>query len=213
MYENEYPDESLFGEKDQMIAHFQEVTSLEDIAECLEILELANWDLDAAIQTYLTSNESLNIRGTQLPVGVDETSAASNTQASNSRNFSIDNLINPERAKGSMQNFQKPDTFEPRRFVDLEVEYKNTKKTFGLSDTETISTLKKLCEKQFDVPYANQTIRGWPNKDIHVNDSVRLKELYLPSKTTLYLLNNSHKKHVEPNVGKLSGPNHTYTVD
>jgi hypothetical protein len=46
------------GEKDEIIAHFQEVTSLDDIGQCLDILEAVNWSLDEAIQTYLTNSQS-----------------------------------------------------------------------------------------------------------------------------------------------------------
>jgi hypothetical protein len=58
MNENDGFQNEFSGEKDQMIAHFQEVTSLDDIGQCLHILESANWNLDEAIQTYLANPES-----------------------------------------------------------------------------------------------------------------------------------------------------------
>jgi hypothetical protein len=48
----------LFGERDQILAQFQEVTSIDDIGQCQGILESTNWNIDQAIQLHFS--ESLN---------------------------------------------------------------------------------------------------------------------------------------------------------
>lgn len=45
---------------DQKLAHFQEVTHLDDFEQCQAILESTNWDLDQAIQSYFTTQFSTN---------------------------------------------------------------------------------------------------------------------------------------------------------
>ena len=42
----------LFGDRDEMLAYFQELTSIEDIDQCQALLESTNWDLDQAVQSF-----------------------------------------------------------------------------------------------------------------------------------------------------------------
>lgn len=41
---------------DQKLAHFQELTHLDDFEQCQAILESTGWNLDQAIQSYFSSN-------------------------------------------------------------------------------------------------------------------------------------------------------------
>ena len=41
--------------RDELLAMFQDITHLEDIDECLQLLRVANWNLDEAIQLHFAN--------------------------------------------------------------------------------------------------------------------------------------------------------------
>lgn len=74
---------------DQKLAHFQEVTHLDDFEQCQAILESTNWDLDQAIQSYFTTQFSANepVVGVGGGIGVTtSTNITSNQNANDNDN-------------------------------------------------------------------------------------------------------------------------------
>lgn len=53
-------DSAMTISNDQKLAHFQEVTHLDDFDQCQAILESTNWDLDQAIQSYFATQFATN---------------------------------------------------------------------------------------------------------------------------------------------------------
>ena len=42
--------------KDQIFAHFHEITHIEDFEQCQAILESTNWNLDQALQSFFNGD-------------------------------------------------------------------------------------------------------------------------------------------------------------
>ena len=61
-------DSAMTISNDQKLAHFQEVTHLDDFDQCQAILESTNWDLDQAIQSYFATQFAANDNDNQNTV-------------------------------------------------------------------------------------------------------------------------------------------------
>lgn len=77
---------------DQKLAHFQELTHLDDFEQCQAILESTNWDLDQAIQSYFTTQFSANEAVVGVGVGTN-TSSTTTTNITTNRNNNEDEII------------------------------------------------------------------------------------------------------------------------
>jgi len=193
-------DNNLFGDRDQIIAYFQEMTRIDDIDQCLALLETSNWNLEDAVQSYLAQNDLMHQEVVEEPIVVDKTNSTED----------IPNVINQIQLDRNIPryrpiiNHHQPTIIssiqemaftnfltDSRRYLEFEIEFKNLKKFFRVVDSETIGFLKRLCETEFDIPYEKQILKGWKDRDptlINTNvNEIKLRELNLPLKTTLFL--------------------------
>ena len=191
-------DNNLFADKDQLIAYFQDLTSIDDVGQCLALLESANWNLDEAVQSYFAQNEILHedIKMNEPHASNEDSSIIINEPCIT--NVRRSNHINPSIIS-SFQDIAYPNFLnDPRRYLEFEIEFKNFKKNLRVADTETIGFLKRLCETEFSIPYEKQILKGWKDRDLTLLnnnvDQIKLRELHLPLKTTLYLLKKNNKE-------------------
>lgn len=196
------PDKNLLEDKDQMIAYFQDLTSIDDTGECLTLLEAANWNLDMAVQSYYAHNELMQQENQQVlePLIEDKANSTDDLPTNIINEFyPINNFQNLHPSTSHHQMISSFQSIaytnflnESRRFLEFEIEFKSSKKYFRIPDTATIEFLKKLCESEFEIPYEQLVLKGWKERDpSHLTstnvDQVKLRELHLPLKTTLYL--------------------------
>jgi hypothetical protein len=192
-------DNNLFGDRDQIIAYFQEMTRIDDIDQCLALLETSNWNLEDAVQSYLAQNDLMH-QEVEEPIVVDKTNSTED----------IPNVINQIQLDSNIPRYRPIINHQPtiissiqemaftnfltdtRRYLEFEIEFKNFKKYFRVADSETIGFLKRLCETEFGIPFEKQVLKGWKDRDptlINTNvNEIKLRELNLPLKTTLFLL-------------------------
>ena len=90
---------------------------------------------------------------------------------------------------------------EHTRYLEFEIEYKqHDKYCIKLSDSDTIKSIKKLCKQKFNIEIDDQSLRGWKVdriKRTKLDNDVKLRDLNLAYKTTLYLINNKEKQQSE----------------
>lgn len=81
---------------DQKLAHFQELTHLDDFEQCQAILESTNWDLDQAIQSYFTTQFSASEAVVGVGVATNTTSSTTTTTNINNDDEIIDVTVDSD---------------------------------------------------------------------------------------------------------------------
>lgn len=180
-------------DKDQILTHFQDVTGIQDLGECFQLLEDAQWNLEQATHAYLNGQNY----EPQMPDIIDDDiiNTVQNNRAQNVSDLRIegDHIPQPQPQQqvinSRLQDIAYSNFFEPRRYLNFTVEFRQQKEDFRLPDSESILKLKELLEDKFGVSVKNQKLGGWKDREHLVTDETRLlRDLHLPSHTTLYLL-------------------------
>jgi hypothetical protein len=197
-------DEEATTSKDQKLAHFQEVTHLDDFEQCQAILESTNWDLDQAIQSYYSSqmshDDDIDVVGAPL-APPPPTLTAIDPRSSFERRI---NIVSPQLLSTATQH--ESDNYEQstveamrsasasnaKRLLQFNIEYLGNKVTLHLFDNESVGKIKELVEEKLAIPRHCVQLGGWRNKPVFINDHTIISELNLPLETTLYVTNSAH---------------------
>lgn len=196
---------------DQKLAHFQEVTHLDDFDQCQAILESTNWDLDQAIQSYFTqmssgdTNQMATItRNTTTEVDDVVEIVATSTSPISSTSPLLLNQFEQQKQQETLNSFFNNLTTHPisgassisnKRLLTFSIEYLSHKFILYLKDSETVEKLKELIEEQIGVPRKNIKLNGWPkvrssgHSIKFISDNCRLSELNLSLQTNLHVVN------------------------
>ena len=225
----------LFGDRDQMLAYFQELTSIEDIDQCQALLESTNWDLDQAVQSFYNGDtgmphinddddvgrvvEGLNVVGAsaRFTSGIGDVSNGShhiNANIFSRLNQDPFNIVggptNIDHA--SIVNQMREEMFQSgvspplsKRLLNFHIEYLDKKFTLHIMDTECVRKIKELVREKIAIPCEHQKLNGWRNKDLYITDNMVLNQLSLPLDTHLFVINTSDSKVASSKEASIGG--------
>ncbi|CAH0764551.1 unnamed protein product [Diatraea saccharalis] len=137
--------------REEILANFQGITAIEDVAEAIYHLEEANWDLLAAINRVMPQD-------------------GSNSVSRSNDNHDIDmidddiSVITPKTHPPDREDGNQASTSSPRNsatdLLEFQVHYNNKMHDIKMSPVATVSDLKKRLESVCGVPICRQQISG-----------------------------------------------------
>ncbi|KAL0820630.1 hypothetical protein ABMA28_006467 [Loxostege sticticalis] len=137
--------------REEILANFQGITAIEDVAEAIYHLEEANWDLLAAINRVMPQDGSSSAGGTNDTHDVEM----------------IDDdisVITPKTHPPDREDSNQASTSSPRNsstdLLEFQVHYNNKMHDIKMSPVATVSDLKKRIESVCGVPVCRQQISG-----------------------------------------------------
>ncbi|XP_063626853.1 FAS-associated factor 1 [Cydia splendana] len=137
--------------REEILANFQGITAIEDVAEAIYHLDEANWDLLSAINRVMPQDSSRPARGDNNDVDVEM----------------IDDdisVITPKTRPPDREDSSQASTSSPRNsytsLVELQVHYNNKMHDIKMSGAATVNDLKKRLESVCGVPVCRQQISG-----------------------------------------------------
>ncbi|XP_048579867.1 FAS-associated factor 1 [Nematostella vectensis] len=120
-----------YGDREMILANFQSITGIENLDECITLLDHHNWDLTACVNSVLADQ-------TDSPIIVPLSPS-------------------PEvQIIGESVPLHHP----PRR-VKFLVEWKDQTIPVVLDDTDSVGTIKRMLEMQIGIPMDQQSLLGW----------------------------------------------------
>ncbi|XP_013397035.1 FAS-associated factor 1 [Lingula anatina] len=180
------------SDRNRILADFQACTNIEDIGECIAVLEQNEWNLLGAINSvmaHLGSQElpseasypPLEVQGQGLGSPVDSPPPDYQVFQPQPQEEPGSCVFNPHAMTSDR------DSTPPTRMLTFNVEYRDRNIPVVLPDTEKVETIKQVLHGQIgNIPIEKMVLRGFPNK--HAEDYTMLRLLNLPQETTLYLL-------------------------
>ncbi|XP_063540863.1 FAS-associated factor 1 [Cydia strobilella] len=193
--------------REEILANFQGITAIEDVAEAIYHLEEANWDLLSAINRVMPQDGSRPARGDNNDVDVEM----------------IDDdisVITPKTRPPDPEDSSQASTSSPRNsytsLVELQVHYNNKMHDIKMSGAATVNDLKKRLELVCGVPVCRQQISGLGGSratssaalgglGLQPNTVLRLKQAdeLMPDDEVAERLTNTYVLHVKhEDVGK-----------
>ncbi|XP_078352953.1 FAS-associated factor 1-like [Oculina patagonica] len=164
------------GDREMVLANFQSITGIENLDECITLLEHHDWDLTACVNSVLADETDSPLRLPEAPVAdeplVTDHSSAGPSIASVSVGEVVGNAI-PLRPSS--------------RRIKFLIEWREQTIPIVLDDSETIATIKRMLEMQIGIPMDQQSLLGWPNQ-LQINDETILSTLNLREETALVLI-------------------------
>ncbi|KAG6456161.1 hypothetical protein O3G_MSEX009595 [Manduca sexta] len=137
--------------REEILANFQGITAIEDVAEAIYHLEETNWDLLAAINRVMPQDGN--------------SSAAPNNDTHDVEMIDDDiSVITPKTHPPDREDSNQASTSSPNNsttdLVELQVHYNNKIHEIKMSGSATVSDLKKRLEVVCGVPVCRQQISG-----------------------------------------------------
>ncbi|XP_063366594.1 FAS-associated factor 1 [Cydia amplana] len=137
--------------REEILANFQGITAIDDVAEAIYHLDEANWDLLSAINRVMPQDGSRPARGDNNDVDVEM----------------IDDdisVITPKTRPPDREDSSQASTSSPRNsytsLVELQIHYNNKVHDVHMSGAATVNDLKKRLESVCGVPVCRQQISG-----------------------------------------------------
>ncbi|KAI8420330.1 hypothetical protein MSG28_008857 [Choristoneura fumiferana] len=136
--------------REEILANFQSITAIEDVAEAIFHLEETNWDLLSAINRVMPQDRST-------------------VQASDTNDVDVEmidddiSVITPKTRPPDREDSNQASTSSPRNSsssVELQVHCNNKIHEIKMSGAATVSDLKKRLETVCGVPVCRQQISG-----------------------------------------------------
>ncbi|XP_022836702.1 FAS-associated factor 1 isoform X1 [Spodoptera litura] len=165
--------------REEILANFQGITAIEDVAEAIYHLEEANWDLLAAINRVMPQ---------------DGNSSAANDNDTHDVEM-IDDDISvitpkthpPDREDANQASTSMHANFNavPNPFVELQVHCNNKIHEVKMAGSSTVADLKKELEKKCGVPVCRQQLSGLGGS--RATSNATLISLNLPPNAVLRL--------------------------
>ncbi|KAK2724852.1 FAS-associated factor 1-like [Artemia franciscana] len=181
--------------REEILANFQACSGIEDIGEAFMHLEETNWNLLEALQRVLPETSQNFVSPPVEVVNSPDVEFIEETP-----------LLHPLPSAPYLppRFFPAdigPDLNTPRA---LDIAVIGSYKTFNfiLSEEETLGKLKNLISIKAGIPGCQISLTGWPDDNVPQSDSVKLRSLNLPQKTTLYMI--SPIEPVLPNTDEIA---------
>ncbi|CAH2042119.1 unnamed protein product, partial [Iphiclides podalirius] len=140
--------------REEILANFQGITNIEDVAEAIFHLEESNWDLLTAINRVMPQDGN----------------STRNSLSHNSETHDIEmidediSVITPKTHPPDREANNQASTSSPKNtsldLVELQVHYNNKMHEIKMSGSATVSDLKKRLEMVCGVPVCRQQISG-----------------------------------------------------
>ncbi|KAF9410457.1 hypothetical protein HW555_010459 [Spodoptera exigua] len=165
--------------REEILANFQGITAIEDVAEAIYHLEEANWDLLAAINRVMPQ---------------DGNSSAANDNDTHDVEMIDDDIsvITPKTHPPDREDTNQASTsmnvnsnVAPIPFVELQVHCNNKIHEVKMSGNATVADLKKELEKKCGVPVCRQQLSGLGGS--RATSNATLVSLNLPPNAVLRL--------------------------
>ncbi|XP_026320728.1 FAS-associated factor 1 [Hyposmocoma kahamanoa] len=162
--------------REEILANFQGITAIEDVAEAIYHLEEANWDLLAAINRVMPQdgNSSTVDRETHDVEMIDE-----DISVITPKTRPPDRVDNNQASTSAHRNNSSTD------LVELQVNCNNKMYEIKMSGSATVSDLKKRLEAVCGIPVCRQQISGLGGS--RATSSATLGSLGLPRNSVLRL--------------------------
>ncbi|XP_073259485.1 FAS-associated factor 1-like isoform X1 [Porites lutea] len=157
------------GDREMVLANFQSITGIENLDECITLLDHHNWDLMACVNSVLADQTDSPLRMPEAPA-MEEHYPASDQ---------------PSVSVGEVVGRSIP-VQQPLRRVKFLVEWRDQTIPIVLEDSETIGTIKRMLEMQLGIPVDQQSLLGWASH-LQLNDDSVLRSLNLREETALVL--------------------------
>ncbi|XP_028404725.1 FAS-associated factor 1-like [Dendronephthya gigantea] len=167
------------GDREMILANFQAVTGIDNLDECISLLDNHDWDLMSCVNAVF-ANRSAEQLEVEDSVGESLTTRSVKLQTHLPVATLTHSSGNQNSASGS----------SAERVLQFNVEWRDKTIPVSLPESSSVATLKKELEIQIGVPTALQTLTQWP-KDISVIDRTILSTLKLEDETSLVLLTQS----------------------
>ncbi|XP_072942828.1 FAS-associated factor 1 isoform X2 [Epargyreus clarus] len=138
--------------REEVLANFQSITNIEDVAEAIYHLEETNWDLLSAINRV-------------IPQDGNSSSTPQNNETHDVEMIDDDiSVITPKTHPPDREDSNQASTSSPRNnsldLVELQVHYNNKMHEIKMSGSATVSDLKKRIEMVCGVPACRQQLSG-----------------------------------------------------
>lgn len=165
------------GDREMVLANFQSITGIDNLDECITLLDHYDWDLTACVNSVMADETDSPLR---LPVAVpvdDHSPVTDQSLIPSVASVSVGDIV------GRSIPVQNP----PRRIKFL-IEWRDRTIPIVLDDNETLGTIKRMLEMQLDIPVSQQSLLGWPSH-LQLSDDSVLSTLNLREETALVLIN------------------------
>ncbi|CAB4010531.1 FAS-associated factor 1, partial [Paramuricea clavata] len=175
-----------FGDREMILANFQAVTGIDNLDECIELLNQHDWDLMSCVNSVFANRSSEQL-DTVDSIGDSLTTRSVQLQAQPPVTTSIPSSESRISGSHSCESQNSRSDSSAGRILQFNVEWRDRTIAVTLHDTSSVAMLKKELEKDIGVPTALHELSQWP-KDISVTDSTILSRLNLENETSLVLL-------------------------
>lgn len=177
--------------RDEILANFQSITGIDDVAEAFNHLEENDWDLMATIAQVmpqdvpsLRPSTSLNFRTPEFPrwwsAGTEDNAFRSGPSSLSSADNVVD--LTAENDSDSRRSASNVLTFN--------IHFNQNIYTIRIPSHSTVGDLKHRINDKTNVPFCRQVLRGWPPEKLNEaqNSSSVLANLGLSSENELVLI-------------------------
>ncbi|UJR27936.1 hypothetical protein I4U23_009196 [Adineta vaga] len=202
------------AKRDQILSDFQECTGLENIEECISLLQQHQWNLLHAVQAVhvqIGGGDSTTNKST-IPKQSKTTTPSTHRSTTMTQHSSV--LKKPtQTSSNSKRNTNSDgadDSDEPRviksipgvtriskgtneatsrgsaRELHFMVEYKDHTENITILDNETIHKLQTKINERIHVPISRQKFSNWTSKQY--DEHTILKDLHLPKDNIIHLI-------------------------
>ncbi|XP_074644046.1 FAS-associated factor 1-like [Tubulanus polymorphus] len=170
-------------DRNEILVNFQACTQLENIEECIAVLERHDWNLTEALSSTVAHLETdSSDHPLDIPPEPNIQVQGHQVQPSSSPSWHVaSSLIDipyeplPSSSYGI-----------PPRFINFTIEYRGRDIPVVLKDTETVGRIKEVLAEDIGISADKQVLRGWNSRQAEDKDV--LKSLHLPKEVRLFLL-------------------------
>ncbi|XP_076439934.1 FAS-associated factor 1-like [Babylonia areolata] len=172
--------------KDQILIDFQAFTGLDDLETCGAILAQHDWNLELAVNSVMHDDSPTDIGPARMATATMGHSSESDVLAEDLQGSSnVDDDASASGPSTSLFGVARANLLTTR-MINFNVEYRSSNIQIVLPDTETVGRIKEMLEAQLGIPADKQELKGFIKRKM--DDSMVLRDLYLPKDNVLYLL-------------------------
>ncbi|XP_026478148.1 FAS-associated factor 1 [Ctenocephalides felis] len=169
--------------REEVLANFQSIAAIDDVAEAILILDNCDWDLLAAINQVMPVEEDAGFNHLNRPQNVDVVANTPEAILPVVNNFENAERLNNDIAGSSSSN-SKP--WQPRKTLRFHIQHKNNLIEVEISDSNTVGQLKSQLHPKVGIPPCQMILKNWPDGLKPLDETV-LSTLNLPQENILML--------------------------
>lgn len=150
--------------KDQILADFQSITDIDNVAEAFYYLEESNWDLVSAIQRVMPQ-DAAGMNAARKPQYNASTSNSNYNRWDSGDLETVFNSGPSTSADANIIDLTSDIELNPRKkekTLTFNIHYNHEMYPIHISSLATVGDLKERIHTLTAVPFCRQAIRGWP---------------------------------------------------